>query len=210
MSDNPFPGGQRLPHANHGRAGASLGTSVARGQFGKHADIGAVGEKRFAQALRDAGLDTAADIYYSLGLPRGHGRKQTQSDVDAVLANGNRVVLVDVKRWKGNVIYWTLGGLPFRGLEPLTHGGRWRLSANMAAALQRYREALPGVNVSAMVVFVPAPRGAAPASVRWMKWPGGIRSFLLPAALRELHARLGSTYTTPPARVSGLLKSLER
>ena len=160
----PLPGG-RLPQSNHGRAGAGLGSNQAQTKFGKQGEIGASGERHFAQMLQRAALDEVYDIFYSLSIPRGRDFKATamKSDVDVVLLNGNQLVLVDVKRWKGTGIFWSMSGLPFRDLSPLTLGGKWKMSANMAAAMRRYKEALPGVHVTAMVVFCllytsPSPR----------------------------------------------------
>lgn len=207
----PLPGGGQ-PQSNHTRAGAGLNTAEAQHKFGGAAEVGASGERYFAQVLKREGLDGVFDIFYSLSLPRGgsFGNKRYDSDVDVVLVNGNRIVLLDVKRWKGAKFYWSLGGMPFEGLVPLSQGGKTKLSANMAAAVRRYKEALPGVSVSAMVVFVPTHRGVAPASVRFLKWPGGIRSFQVPAAVRELKTRLGVQRQVPAAKTIGLLNSLQR
>ena len=206
----PLPGGG-MPQSNHTRAGSGLSTNQARSRFGGQADVGAAGERYFGQIVKREALDQVYDVFYSLSIPKSrHSSKALASDVDAALLNGNRLVLVDVKRWKGNGVYWSMSGLPFMGFSPLMHGGKWKMSANMAAAVRCYREALPGVQISAMVVFVPTQRGNVPASVRWLKWPGGIGSFLLPAAVRELRTRLGSERKPPAAHTFGTLSALQR
>ena len=208
----PLPGGGLPQSSNPNKAGASLASAEARRQFGDQAEVGASGERHFAQILKQHAFDQTCDIFYSLGIPQGKhfGAKALRSDVDVAVVNGNSVILIDVKRWKGSCVYLSLGGLPFRDLTPLQSHGGWKMSANMAQALRRYREALPGVNVTAMVVFVPTHRGVAPTSVRWLKWPGGVRSFLVPAAIRELRARVGVERQVPDARIIGLLNRMQR
>jgi len=210
MSGQRFLPESAAPYARHDRAGAGLSSAQARQRFGRHADVGAAGERKFADLVKAAGLDVAYDVFYSLGLPsRGAGR-QYNSDVDAALANGSHVVLVDVKRWKANAFYWSISGLPFKGLTPLVMSGKWGLSANMAAAVRKYREALPGVDVTAMVVFVPSGRGELPVSVRWLRWPGGIRSFTSANFAPEVRRRLGVERQPASAKVVGLLRSMQR
>lgn len=196
----------------YGAAGSGLGSSSARSRFGDQAEVGASGERYFETLLERAGLTQLYDVHFSLGIPQGRDQKATRynSDVDAVLVNGNKIVLVDVKRWKGNAIYWSVAGLPFRGLAPLSHDKGWKLSANMAAALRRYKEALPGANITAMVVFVPTQRGHLPTSVRWLKWPGEIRSYLSDSGMKEISRRLGPERTNPHPAITGVLSRLQR
>lgn len=204
------PDSHRLPQGQQAQAGASLRSSDAVGKFGHKATIGAQGETYFAQAIAAAGLDRLYATYYSLSLPvTTTSRQHQKSDVDAAVVNGNTIVLIDVKRWKGGTVLWSVSGLPFSGLSPLVMDNGWKLSANMAAAVRRFKEALPGAKVSAMVVFVPTQRGSTPTSVRWLKWPGDIRSYLLADASKELTARLGSP-AEPALRVQSLMNSLRR
>lgn len=204
----------RPPHqqSDYRRAGAGLNTSQARQRFGGKAHVGAAGERKFAELMRGAGLDAKYSIFYSLNLPSAGpgGGRQYQSDVDVALINGNRIVLVDVKNWKPNVVYWSLGSIPMCNLSPLLRDGRMKHSANMAAAVSRYRQAFPHAKVSAMVVFIPSAKGEMPISVRWLKWPGGIRSYSLTAAFKEIEARLGSTPLPPDMRLIGGVRALER
>ncbi len=208
-----LPGGG-VPQSNDtSRAGAAVG--AATGKFGDAAKVGAAGERYFAEMLRREAIDSIADVFYGLSIPRGRSKAYQstgarQADVDVALVNGNTLVLVDVKRWKGNSVYWTLGGLPFRDFMPLMHRGEWKLSANMATAVRKYREEFPGVNVSAMVVFVPTQKGNAPASVSLFKWPGGIRSYLMPAGMKELRRRLGDQRKVPQALLIGRLHALQK
>lgn len=189
--------------ADHGQAGSGIGGQAARARFGSNAAVGAAGERAFAEALRRSKLGGKYDVYYSLSIPDDPVRRNAtrySSDVDVAITSGNRLVLIDVKRWRAGGIYWSLASMPFRGLAPLRLGQdkQWKpLSANMAAALARYRANLPGVEVSAMVIFVGAgPRAALPGSVGLLRWPGGARSYLLGDGLRVLGKRLGAHQPT--------------
>jgi len=159
-------------------------------------------------------------IHHSLNIPRSHtDRNAFLGDVDFAVASGDRLVLVDVKIWKRG-LYWSLA-MPPRGviqaLESPAPGkvsrwtrdrllgktvgfrgfgshqpGKWFLSQNMAIAVERYRERLEhhGVSVSAMTVFLPSATGGL-HSVRFLLWPGRIRSYLVAPSFSEIEKRLG-------------------
>lgn len=168
--------------------------------FGKNAAVGDVGEDYFGKGLVNAGL-TRFEAFHTLGIPARSNQAKLRGDVDWVVANGREVVLIDVKRWSGRYL-WSVPGvnLPLDGVRPYRmrkqkNGPKvWApLSQNMAAALDRYRSALPHANVTAMVVFVPTVNGdrdSGPRDVRFLRWPGGINSYTAGEGFTELKRRL--------------------
>lgn len=181
--------------------------------YGQRGRVGAQGENYWAQALKRAGL-TKFKVFYSLNIPDVPGRPSMQGDIDCVIANGNKVVLVDVKRWAGH-FFWTIPGTgkPMNGLVPYTKNDEWKLSQNMVTALDRMRHSLPGADVSAMVVFVPTKnhdRESVPLSVDFLIWPGMIRSYVSGAAFDELYLRLGDEVEEVQPQVMHLLSRLKR
>lgn len=175
-------------------------------RYGQRGRVGALGEDYFDKALRRAGLDKYMR-FRSLRIPDQPGKTSMRGDIDSVLANGNKLVLIDVKRWKGRVL-WTVPILkelrPVNGLKPILDDRmRWQLSRNMTTALDRMRYALPDADVSAMVVFVPTHNGdldSGPKSVRFFFWPGGIQSYTSGEAIYELTKRLGAEPEDVPTR----------
>lgn len=188
-------------------------------KYGKRGRIGALGEDFFDEALKRAGLDRFPR-FRSLRIPDQPGKTSMRGDIDSVLANGNRIVLVDVKSWKGGVL-WTLPiwfrpfiPLPFNGSKPMLDDcGRWQLSKNMITALDRMRYVLPEAEITAMVVFVPTRKSdltSVPRSVRFFVWPGGIQSYISGEALDELEHRLGQVAQEVPTRTLQTLARLGR
>jgi hypothetical protein len=187
--------------------------------FGLRGRAGAKGEADFFRALSlakhpETGVSLADfTVFRSLDIPASPGYR---GDVDLVIANGDRAVLVDVKRWSGRAPYWTLPGTsrPMRGALPLREQGRWRLSHNMWTALDRYRAVLRDTpKLSAMVAFVPTSARdpeSVPSSVRILRWPGGIGSYLAGAAFEELFRRLGTSPQEIPSSTARILSGLER
>lgn len=188
---------------SYGDAGKSLGSNEANSKFGReNAAIGARGEKYFRDVLERSGLDDEYDIWYSLKLPNDpHNKNATKysSDVDVALTSGNKLILVDVKMWAAGSTYWTLFGLPFKGLAPMIDKKKgWRLSSNMAAAVDRYKKNLPGVSVEAMVIFVPTKANGGAPMVNFLKWPGDIRSYTSQDGVRKIKKWLGRGEETSP------------
>jgi hypothetical protein len=188
---------------SYGDAGKSLGSNEANSKFGReNASIGLRGEKYFRDVLERAGVDRDYDIWYSLKIPSDpHNRNATKysSDVDVALTSGNKLLLIDVKMWSASSAYWSLFGLPFKGLSPMIDKKKgWRLSSNMAAAVDRYQKNLPGVSVQAMVIFVPTRAGGAAPMVNFLKWPGDIRSYSSQDGLRKAKKWLGRGEETTP------------
>lgn len=188
---------------SYGDAGNSLGSNEAIRKFGReNAATGQHGEKYFRDALNRAGLDDEYDIWYSLKIPNDpNSRNATkyESDVDVALTSGNKLILVDVKKWSAKSSYWSLFGLPFKGFAPLIDKKKgWRLSSNMAAAVDRYKKNLPGMSVEAAVIFVPTKPGGAAPMVTFLKWPGDIRSYSTQDGIRKIKKYLGRGEETSP------------
>ena len=198
---------------NSGHDGRSTGA-----RFGKRGTVGDRGEDYFGKALVNSGLDRFA-VYRSLGIPAKADQTRLRGDVDCVIANGDRVVLIDVKRWTGDYL-WTLPftNRPMRGLGPLlmqkTKSGplEWSLSKNMAAAQDRYSAALPQVLVTSMVAFAPTndrDRDSGPKNVQFLLWEGGIKSYTIGEAVTELKLRLGPEVIEPLPEITHLLTGLQ-
>lgn len=198
---------------SYGKAGKSLGSSAANAKFGaKNAAIGAVGEKYFQGVLERAGLDDMYDIWYSLKIPNDPSNPNAtrySSDVDVALTSGNRLILIDVKMWSATAPYWSLFGLPFKGLTPMIKKGKWELGKNMAMAVSRYQKNLPDTRVEAIVVFVPTKPGGAAPMVNFLKWPGNIRSYNSQDGLRKIKNILGVSEDTSP-RLRALMGRMVR
>jgi hypothetical protein len=199
---------------SYGDAGKSLGSSEANSKFGReNAATGLRGEKYFRDALNRAGLDDEYDIWYSLRIPNDpNNRNATKydSDVDVALTSGNKLILVDVKMWSAQSAYWTLFGLPFKGIAPMIDKKKgWRLSSNMAAAVDRYKKSLPGVTVEAAVIFVPTKAGGGAPMVNFLKWPGDIRSYSSQDGIRRIKKSLGRGEDTSP-RLRALMGKMVR
>ena len=200
--------------ATRNTAGASFDDGNIAKKYGdKSAAAGRFGEQQFAGILDKFGISRDYDVWYSLKLPsdpRNPGGTRYNSDVDVAIASGNRLLLIDVKRWAGGYHYWTLFGLPFKGLTPMMKNGQWKLGANMAGALARYRSNLSGMHVEAIVVFMPTnARGSAPASVFAFRWPGGIKSYLHGAAIAKIKSTLGRSERVNP-KIETLLNRMAR
>jgi len=201
-------------------------TSDLQKKFGAAGGIGARGETQYLKALRNA-LPPGYTITHSLSIPETRDDKAAMSgDVDVAIASGNKLVLIDVKAWKGPSSYWSPAGVlavitanldlkaipllvkPWRGFRPYLLNGKWKASQNMLLALNRYRKRLKGADVSAMVVFVPA-NGAPPRSVHLLGWPGGISSFRSKHSFEEIINRLGPP-TPPTPAIKQLLAEMSR
>lgn len=191
---------------NHGQAGKSLGSDSAKGSFGSaNTKAGASGERAFeSMIMRDSDL-AMYDRWKSLRIPAKPGQKRYSSDVDFVMANGNSVVLIDVKRWEANKVYWSIGGTQMKGFSVMKE----KQSRNMELALARYREAMPGVTVHAITLFMPTPKGL-PTSVRFLTFPGGIRSYLPSDGARKIKSLLGAPTRDRNERLHSVMGSMTR
>lgn len=181
-------------------------------KFDSAGRAGDLGEAAFAAGLQAAEVSDLYEVYYSLSIPMTPKHpKQMHGDVDVEVANGNTLVLLDVKFWQLGERYWlNSDGNPMKGNEPLLKGGEHRLSLNMQLAEERYFELLPGVNVSSMVGFFPPDYGAlTPIDVNDLIWPGNIRSYSAAQAYSELYRRLGAPEPVNPS-ITALCRSMQR
>lgn len=213
-----------------GQAGSGLGDEKAVDQFGENAQIGALGERQYQEILQKAGYLDIYDTWFSVKVPDKSGRKKTRTDVDVVISSGNKILLIDVKRWAATettssgkrrpIVYWSIPftELPMKNFKPIKAEGRvynksqyqvggadskatdqdlWRLSKSMVMARDRFSKLLPGYDIMAIVVFVPTTKnGSGPASVRFLKWPGGIKSYSSGGSLSFLRKWLGPSAKT--------------
>jgi hypothetical protein len=192
---------------------------------------GAVGEDRFASGLARAFGDRYL-VHRSLRIPTNSAvQTRLNGDVDFAIINGNRMVLVDVKLWKSGTYRSLLGHLPTRNWTPYKNDkDEWRLSRNMGSALERWREALPHMRVTALVEFEPADGKDAVPDVSGLAWPGAhlkpagrivqllprsvnpflhgvIWSYQAGAAYDRIETRLGKTSLPISAATSSMLEA---
>lgn len=170
------------------------------------AEAGRTGESFYARALSRAGITKDYHVVQSLGVPG------LSTDVDIVIASLLGLVLIDAKKWK-QATYWSLpdGRFPMKDLRPHHKDGEWRLSRNMEAAVERYSAAVPHVRVTALVAFVPTTKDdlTSVPNVRFLRWPGGIRSFSAGESFSEIRSRLPAGHPPDP-KVTRFLTSLKK
>lgn len=201
----------------HGRVSASLDASDLDK---KNVSAGKFGEQTFAREVSRDGYFNDVDVFASMKIPAKGKQKSYNTDVDFVVASGNKVILVDVKSWsalgpgsnpKAGVVkpafYWSLFGTVFNRFTKKSQA-----SANMKMATERYREYLQGVaTVEAMVVFAPTKgkggKEYLPASVSLLRWPGGIKSYLMRDGIQRMKKRLPGGPADPKVarKLSGMV-----
>lgn len=214
-----------------GKVGSSLASESAVSSMGKMAAVGAVGEKYFWKMVTGNSRTCNYDMWASLKIPvvtkqgrngKTYRTKQYQADVDFAIANGDTIVLVDAKRYAAGKTYWSMGRNIMEGFgyKRDKSGKKILMSANMSNATDKYRaraeeirqemmragKKVKPVKIVSIVVFVPTAKRRFPKSVRWVRWPGGINSYLPEAGVSKI-ARLlgkpvirdGDTYTNPVA-----------
>lgn len=169
-------------------------------QFGRYnAGAGRAGEDFYDRGLANAGIKDSYSTYRSRSIPTPRGEKQFSGDIDFVEASESAVLLTDVKKWAGGHHYWSFGGRGFKDLQPALRDKDGRpklaLSKNMELAMERYRSELPSdIRVHGIVVFVPADGrnlSSVPRSVRFLIWPGGVRSYLAAESYDVIERVLG-------------------
>ena len=192
-----------------GRSGGGTAGHLSA-RFGANGRAGEAGEKYYADALRRAGIDEKYEVYHGVAIPQiARDKQPPRGDVDFAIASGHNLVLVDVKAW-APAIYWSIPRLgPMKNLTPLRKSnGEWSLSNNMNMALERFKAKLPGVAVSAIVVFVPSGgRGPIP-QVDLLMFPGMIRSLRASVSYSRIETVLGEPREVDPA-ISVLLHRLK-
>lgn len=214
--DNPAPRPGRP--GRYGSAGASLsGNDAVVNKYGRGSvQAGITGEKWLIKALQGDPRTQRYPIWQSLGIPGPAGGKRGgryASDVDFALASGSTLLLIDCKKWAAGSIYWSIGGTPMKGFSVMKSNNSYgdqqpHLSKNMATAVDRYSDNLPGITVRAIVLFVPTKAGI-PTSVRWLRWPGGIRSYLPGDGVRKASRILGEPKPVDP-QIQALLGRMLR
>ena len=217
--------------------GQTFGSAGRKGEQGERLYEASL--RTFATSISTHQPPHSYEIFHSLNIPRGaQDRKTFDGDVDFAIASGNRLVLIDAKLWRPG-LYWSIKFPPRTVIELLGNqkysvwaqwlnrkvlgrrialrglsahvDGKWFLSQNMELALERYRACLEphGVEVSAMVVFVAAPREPRFLSVSLLRWPGGIATFKAAEGFAHIHSRLRKPEQVHPEVVS-LLNRMKR
>ena len=174
----------------HKSSRSTYSNSAARAKFGAdNAAAGLSGEKWLLKKL--SAQFPHAHIWFSVRTPARAGQKRYNSDIDLVIANGSTVILIDAKRWEAGHVYWSLLGVPMQGWHRMRRKGKpMSLGHNMEMAQSRVSQDLPGARVKSMVVYTPTKKGL-PTSVRWLRWPGGIKSYLSGDGLHAVSRALG-------------------
>lgn len=154
--------------------GTPGGTLTAGDQgFGKQSTrvAGHEGELLCARLLkRTFAHDPDVWVFHDLNLPG------TAANVDHAVARGNRLLLLDAKRWKAG-IYWTLAGTTRRGLTPVPHADGRGLATGMDIVQQRINDtaahnpAMRNVTVEPFTLVFPT--GASTTSVWAYRPPDG-------------------------------------
>lgn len=216
-----------------GKIGSSLKSESAQSKMGKNANIGIMGEKKLWSMLTENANTRPYGIWSSLGIPqvrkKGKGgwyttKDYANADVDFAIANGNKIVLVDAKKYASGKFYWGRKTI-MEGLFTSKKDGKGKpivMGRNMENALDKYRarereirkqfakqgKNYPEVHISAMVVFVPTPK--LPKSVRFLVWPGGIKSYLPQDAIRKITKILGKPDFSEPgtAKINPVAEAL--
>lgn len=199
--------------ARRGKVGGTFSHENNQNRFGKNNSfLGASGERYLHKVFEAEGIADDYDVWSSLRMPHKPGQKRYNTDIDFAVSSGDKLILIDAKKWSAKAPYWSFLGMPFKGFAPLEQNGAWKpLSKNMQMAVNRFREALPNAQVSAMVVFVPVNKsGQVPPSVGLLIWPGFIRSFLPASAVRFIKRKLGEGKTTSPKIDSALSRLISR
>lgn len=152
-----------------GRAGVGLEDNPTWAKNVQVAQVGRRGEQRTAAALADlARRPGGFTLLNDLSIPGSN------ANVDHVIVYGKHVLLLDSKVWKAGT-YWTLFGVPLRGMERVDHVAK----KTMAFAHDRFSaylsQQLGGVGRfrldTPMLVVWPARQGQA-VSTRFLSVPG--------------------------------------
>lgn len=184
----------------HGIPGVGLGNS---GFQKDAAEQGQRGEAQLAKAIArySAGANIAildtVHSFWSLGMPAPDGQRDrsTGADVDCAFVRADRVLLVDVKRYKGGALAYTSRD-DYLYAHDIATGEQidksFRLSRNMSFAKERFSAAFPNHIVETRIVIMPT--GMGEPVFDKLHWPGGTRVVGVETLLHELEtlARLPS------------------
>lgn len=150
---------RKAPMPVHKSSHSTYSNTAARTKFGAaNAAAGLSGEKWLLKKLSAQFPD--AHIWFSVRTPARTGQKRYNSDIDLVVVNGRRVILIDAKRWEAGHVYWSLFGVPMQGWRRMRRNNTpMKPSRNMAMAQSRVAQDLPGAHVTSMVIYTPTKRG---------------------------------------------------
>lgn len=134
------------------------------------------------------------NIYFNVGIG-----DDTRARVDCMVQNGKDVLLLHVKTFKGgNVIYRTRDGvlhvLDSRGTTTVR---QYPMSNAYARVDAQWMRALPGMNVTSMVVVNPTINGQGRVSSEAI-WSGGVQIIELGALVEMLITTKEQTPTNEP------------
>ena len=189
-----------------GDPGVGLGSS---GFSTDRVSAGQAGEQNLAKLMVYLGIvGRGLNSYWSLRIPGS----TLDTDVDAIISYGDELVLIDAKEYvagDGYVYRNEPGDAVSVWVEPdAEHPDlqrrrvkRYEFSRNMEMALDKYRKAFPGMNVSAVVLLCPTRRGLAAVKAGCSIGDGVIPVTQSWAWLKDLKAKLdgqGSRPTTDP------------
>lgn len=182
---------------------------------------GQEGEKNLAKMMVQAGVvGNGLNSYWSLRIPDS----SYDTDVDAIVTFGNRMILIDAKEYVSGdgYTYEPVYGVDRVDVwqEPTTKNPararhlvkRYDFSRNMEMALEKYRKAFPTMDVEAVVLLCPTRRGLAAVKAGCSICNGAIPVTQSWAWLQDLRKKLDESETRPttdPAvdhRLRALLK----
>lgn len=198
----------QLPENNsymHGKPGSGLD----RSGFGNQAiKAGQTGEMNFAKALymtdymgykinkgdnEERSFLTNVHTFWSMAIPTRDSstyniKRDGDADVDLIVALQHRLILVDLKFYKGgDVIYRNSAIDELVIIDKATNkpiGSPRKMSRNMEIAEDRYAKLFPHLRVESMVVLVPTSSGAG--EIQGVYWPGRVKLYNIEEAIRHL------------------------
>ena len=174
----------------YGVVGGSLASKSSRQNLGKTVEWGQKGEVEFARQCNDPSSPLYGyDLFYSLRIP-GSG---SPADVDVVAVSGDRILLIDVKFYSANKVYWRSGKKVMEnfGVKQTASGKDHTVTESMMWARDMFRQKFPQAHVDGIVCFVKTGRNY-PRSVALLTWPGDVRSYKYPKAARIARKYLGT------------------
>lgn len=154
--------------------------------------IGIQGEEALHSRLVGEFFDDPVHLFSSLAIP---SKQSWGVDVDFIAVCGKRAVFIDAKVGKKNKWLWSLGNRLMAGFKQDSYEGKPRvLKATMAMAVDLYAPELRkrGVtSITPMVIYVKVnDRVGSPSNVRFLRYPGGVPSYLEKKGLRQVRKAL--------------------
>lgn len=211
----PIPNTARM----FGSPGAGLGSAD---QFGSGAvAAGQKGEENFAKILArvdengspyfaEDGSPRLLDLVYSfwsVGIPAEEGQKSYNTDVDCILLQNDKMMLVDLKYYlDGAVTYSQYKDLLYTVDHETSNwvGEPKKMTRNMEMALDRYRKQFPNHLIEAITILIPTNMGEGNITTNSQftpKYPGDIPLLTISSGLNRIsahfHGDLGIEATHP-------------